>query len=108
MILKGARLILPDRIVPHADVRLARGKIAAIDSHLQPERDEEIVDLAGQFLAPGFIDMHIHGAQRCDTMDATAEAWQTICRHHAAGGTTSLALTSVTATNADILSVLTL
>ena len=108
MILRGARLVLPDRIVPHADVRLARGKIAAIDAHLTPERDEEILDLTGQFLAPGFIDLHIHGALRRDTMEATEEAWRTICQHHAAGGTTSLALTTITAPSEDILRVLTL
>jgi N-acetylglucosamine-6-phosphate deacetylase len=105
MILRGAHLVFADRIQPRSDVRVLDGKIAAI-GEVAAERGEEIVDLAGQFLAPGFIDLHIHGALRRDTMEATDEALQTICRHHASGGTTSLALTTITATSDDILGVI--
>jgi N-acetylglucosamine-6-phosphate deacetylase len=106
MLLRNARLILPDRIaVGH--LRVEAGKIAALLSHesvLPPEPGE--MDLGGCFLAPGFIDMHIHGAQRRDTMEATPEALATIAQYHARGGTTALALTTITATTEEILSVL--
>lgn len=106
MLLRNARLILPDRIaVGH--LRVEAGKIAALLSHesvLPPEPGE--VDLGGCFLAPGFIDLHIHGALYRDTMEATEEAFATISRHHARGGTTSLALTTITATTEEILNVL--
>ena len=59
--------------------------------------DEEVIDLAGNFLAPGFIDLHVHGAVGRDTMEGTAEAFRAICDYHAGGGTTSLLLTTVTA-----------
>lgn len=62
--------------------------------------------MAGQFLAPGFIDMHIHGALQHDTMEADPEAFAAICRHHARGGTTSLALTTLTAPAPEIVRVL--
>jgi N-acetylglucosamine-6-phosphate deacetylase len=39
-------------------------------------------------------------------MEATPEAFETICRYHAAGGTTALALTTVTATLEEMLAVL--
>jgi N-acetylglucosamine-6-phosphate deacetylase len=64
------------------------------------------VDLAGNYLAPGFIDLHIHGALGRDTMEARPEAFQTICDYHASGGTTSLLLTTVTAPTEEILTVL--
>jgi N-acetylglucosamine-6-phosphate deacetylase len=106
MLLRNARLILPDRIaVGH--LRIADGKIAALlahDSVLPPEPLE--IDLGGRFLAPGFIDLHIHGAMLHDTMEATPEAFAAITRHHLRGGTTSLALTTITATTEEILTVL--
>ena len=106
MILDHARLIFPDRLAL-GRLRVTDGKIAAIsDRELAPEPNEAVVDLRGQFLAPGFIDMHIHGALHRDSMEATAEAFSTICRHHARHGTTSLALTTVTATAEEILAVL--
>lgn len=115
MLLTNARLVFPDRIVPHGSVLIAHGRIAAIyagghvlsvDESANPRETPEIIDLGGQFLAPGFIDMHIHGAQRRDTMEASAEAFATICEHHARGGTTSLALTTITATLEEITGVL--
>lgn len=106
MLLHNARLIFPDRLARGA-VRLGDGRIAAIlDADAAPEPGEEAIDLRGQFLAPGFIDMHIHGAMHRDTMEADPEAFATICRHHARGGTTALALTTITATTQEILNVL--
>jgi N-acetylglucosamine-6-phosphate deacetylase len=106
MILANARLVFADRLA-RGHVRVADGKIAAVTDQLpQPIDGEPMVDLGGQFLAPGFIDLHIHGARHRDTMEATAEAFATICRHHARGGTTALALTTVTATSESILRVL--
>ncbi len=106
MLLRNARLILPDRVaVGH--LRVEAGKIAALLSHesvLPPEPGE--IDLGGSFLAPGFIDMHIHGALRRDTMEATPEAFAAVTQFHARGGTTSLALTTITATTAEILGVI--
>lgn len=106
MILSNARLIFSERLA-RGHLRITEGKIAAIsDQPLQPVANEPVIDLGGQFLAPGFIDIHIHGAQRRDTMEASADAFAAICRHHARGGTTALALTTVTATNEAILRVL--
>ena len=106
MILTNARLIFPDRLA-QGHARISEGKIAGIsDQPIAARPGEPVVDLRGQFLAPGFIDMHIHGALRRDSMEATADTFSTICRHHARHGTTSLALTTVTATAEDILKVL--
>jgi N-acetylglucosamine-6-phosphate deacetylase len=108
MIFVNARLVLADRIESGGSARVSEGKIAAVGVNaLTPEAGEQVIEVAGRFLAPGFIDMHIHGALRRDTMEAEAEAFRTICRHHAAGGTTSLALTTITAPTPEIVRVLT-
>jgi len=107
MIFTNARLVFPDRIQP-GSLRVADGRIAALGPAFRPEANEEVVDLRGKFLAPGFIDLHIHGALWRDSMEAEPEAWRAICQYHAAGGTTALALTTVCATSEEISRVLNL
>jgi N-acetylglucosamine-6-phosphate deacetylase len=104
MLFQNARLVLPDRILPGA-LRILDGRISALGP-IVVTPNEEVVDLHGRYLAPGFIDLHIHGAMRRDTMEANSEAWDVITQHHARGGTTSLALTTVVATSEDIVRVL--
>ncbi len=106
MILAGAHLILPDRIVRAGHLRIDRGVIEEVsESKIEPEGGEEVIDLDGLFLVPGFIDLHIHGALGRDAMEANPEAFETICRHHAAGGTTGLCLTTIAAPLDRILAV---
>jgi N-acetylglucosamine-6-phosphate deacetylase len=96
MILTNARLIFPDGIREGLEVVVENGKIAAIDEHPDEQR-EEVLDLDGNYLAPGFIDLHLHGARGRDTMEASVEAFRAICDYHSSGGTTSLLLTTATA-----------
>ncbi len=96
MIFTNARLIFPEANRDGLEVVVAEEKITAIRerSHA-PGKD--IVDLDGNYLAPGFVDLHVHGALGRDTMEASADAFRTICDFHASGGTTSLLLTTATA-----------
>jgi len=96
MILTNARLIFPDGIRDGLEVVVEGGKIAEIRERA-PAREEDVVDLKGNYLAPGFIDLHVHGALGRDTMEASPEAFHAICDYHATGGTTSLLLTTATA-----------
>jgi len=96
MILTNARLVFPDGIRDGLEVVVEKGKIAAIREH-NHARTNEVLDLQGNYLAAGFIDLHVHGALGRDTMEASAEAFQAICDYHASGGTTSLLLTTATA-----------
>jgi N-acetylglucosamine-6-phosphate deacetylase len=96
MVFTNARLIFPDGIRDGLEVVVDKGKIATIRTST-PARGKSIVDLSGNYLAPGFIDLHVHGALGRDTMETSAEAFQAICDYHASGGTTSLLLTTATA-----------
>lgn len=109
MLFRNVTLILPDALRENGWLRVsAAGRIEACGgsddaegSRLRP--DEKLIDGEGGFLAPGFIDGHVHGALGRDAMDADTEAFAAICGFHAAaGGTTSLALASVAAPNADV------
>ncbi len=105
MIFTNARIIFPDAIRGDVDVVVRDGKIVEIRAPA-PHADETI-DLHGNFLAPGFIDVHVHGASGHDAMEANAEAFRAICDYHASGGTTSMLLTTATAPFAEILLALT-
>ena len=96
MILTNARLIFPDGIRDGLEVVVEQRKIADIREQTRA-RGKNVVDLDGNYLAPGFIDLHVHGALGRDTMERSVEAFRTICDFHASGGTTSLLLTTATA-----------
>lgn len=98
MILAHARLLFPDRMVP-GWVRLVDGHIAEIGPGECPHEgsSSEVMDLGGDFLGPGLVDEHVHGAVGHDFMEATEAAFGRILGHHAAGGTTALLPTSVSA-----------
>ena len=104
MIFRNARLIFPDGVHDGLEVETGNGRIVAIRAE-SSVGGRETLDLGKNYLAPGFVDLHIHGALGFDTMQATADAFKTICGYHATGGTTSLLLTTATAPIKAILSV---
>ncbi|MBX9579737.1 MAG: N-acetylglucosamine-6-phosphate deacetylase [Gemmataceae bacterium] len=95
----NATLVLPDRLVPNGTLAVEDGRIAATGGPAPAGG----VDLGGMYLAPGFVDLHVHGGDGADFMDGTAEAFRTACRCHARHGTTSLTPTSTVARMADYL-----
>jgi N-acetylglucosamine-6-phosphate deacetylase len=113
MIFTNARLIFADGIRDGLELVVQEGKIAAIRPPTpglrrsdQPVHGKDVIDLNGNYVAPGFIDLHVHGALGHDTMEASAEAFGSICQYHATGGTTSLLLTTATAPLIEIGKVL--
>lgn len=58
------------------------------------------------YLIPGFIDLHVHGANGKDVMDGTEDALISISHALAAEGITSFLATTITADNASIENVL--
>ncbi|MFN2541556.1 MAG: N-acetylglucosamine-6-phosphate deacetylase [Chthoniobacterales bacterium] len=105
MIFRNGRFIFPDRIREGLELVVRDGTIADIRPQTGAS-DVAIVDLGGDYLAPGFIDVHVHGAMGHDTMDASPEAFRAICNFHASGGTTSLLLTTASAPLDAIVDVL--
>ena len=53
-------------------------------------------------LVPGFIDVHVHGGDGADFMDAHEEATTRILGFHALHGTTALAATTLSASRGDL------
>lgn len=95
LLFSNATLVLPDRLVPRAGLTVDRGRISALGG--AADHPTDAIDLRGMYLAPGFVDLHVHGGDGADFMDGTAEAFRTACRCHARHGTTSLTPTSTVA-----------
>ncbi len=96
----AGRVMTPDRVILDGVVLVEGPKILEVGSRaaVRFSRDEfEVVDHSRQLLAPGFIDVHIHGAIGRDVMEGTPEALEAISRFLAAHGTTSFLATTVTA-----------
>lgn len=70
------------------DVLFDGRTICAVGDDLQAD-GAEVVDAAGAYVVPGFIDVHTHGAVGVDVNGATAEDFEKICRFQATQGTTS-------------------
>lgn len=67
----------------------------------------EIIELTSKHkIIPGMIDVHIHGVNGADTMDATPEALETMARALPGEGTTSFLATTITQEQAAIESAL--
>ncbi len=66
-------------------------------------RGDMVYDLQGQYLAPGFVEIHSHGAGGCDFMDGTPEAVITAAKTHLQHGTTTLLPTTLAAGRTEIL-----
>ncbi|KAB3531583.1 N-acetylglucosamine-6-phosphate deacetylase [Alkaliphilus serpentinus] len=68
--------------------------IVDVPSFLQKEVDE-IIDVKGHYISPGFIDIHIHGSGGCDTMDGSVDALKTISNRILTYGTTGFLPTTM-------------
>ena len=82
------------------NIVLKDGKIDYVGTqNPEVEEDAQVIDAKGLYVAPGFIDLHTHGAGGADFMDGTVEAYLTAARAHAIHGTTLLYPTTLTSTN---------
>jgi N-acetylglucosamine-6-phosphate deacetylase len=75
------------------DVRIAEGRIVIVGRELRAKDSEERVDAHGRILAPGLIDVHIHGAGGADAITGKTDVINTMARALAAMGTTGFLAT---------------
>src|SRR5581483_8842437 len=95
-------LILPDRLLPEAAIICRGGVIVDICAADQARRRFDIIDCSGHYLAPGFVDIHVHGGANADYMDGSVEAVVAVNRAHARHGTTTIFPTTTTGASAQL------
>jgi N-acetylglucosamine-6-phosphate deacetylase len=102
----NGKVITPYSIMENAAVLVSEGKIIGIEEG-NPSFPEALeIDAKGQYISPGFIDIHIHGGGGSDFMDGTPEAFLNIAETHAKYGTSSMFPTTLTAEQGDLLATL--
>jgi len=99
IVIRADRAFTPFEEISDAIVVIQGSKIAAVGQRGKVDlpRGAREINAGGKTVTPGFVDVHIHGAGGHDVMEGTREALEIITATLAARGTTSLAATTVTA-----------
>lgn len=92
LIPQGTIVVIGDKIIYVGDEQAGNRikKVADLDVF-------EIIDAQGGYIAPGLIDVHIHGSHGVELMDGTAEAVRIMARYLAQQGTVGFLPSTVTA-----------
>ncbi len=94
MILKNGFVFTEDAKFVRADVELAGDRIVKVAPAGALSGGEEL-DVSGQYVTPGFVDIHIHGSKGSDFCDAGAEHIETMCGYLGSMGVTSFCGTTM-------------
>lgn len=95
-VIHNGRIISGDTIIPSGYVGIEDGVITEIGSG-RPASGEYWIDAEGNYVSPGFIDLHVHGVGVCDLYKDPVNAVKHMARILAAQGVTSFLPTLITA-----------
>jgi len=102
----NGRILTPFRIIPNGTLVVTDNKITGIlEGNVDIPGAFEI-DAQGQYISPGFIDIHVHGGGGSDFMDGTVEAFLKVAETHAHYGTTSMLPTTLTSETEELFHTL--
>ena len=95
-LLYNARAVTPTEVLPQAWLAVEDGTIAAIGTGTPPST-VDAVDLAGDTVLPGFVDIHTHGGGGATFTTGDADQARTAAAFHLRHGTTTMLASLVTA-----------
>lgn len=100
-------IVTPFKTIPKGKVVFKDGKIVAVGGKKDVEvpKDSKIIDASRKLVAPGFIDIHVHGGGGRDIMEASYEAINEVAKYLASHGTTAFLPTTVSTSQNDLLEV---
>jgi N-acetylglucosamine-6-phosphate deacetylase len=102
----NGKIITPDKIIDGGSILVKNGTIAAISEQNIEIENAIGINAEGQYIAPGFIDIHVHGGGGYDFMDGNETAFLKIAETHARYGTTAMLPTTLTSTKEEMLQTL--
>ncbi len=95
MVIKNGKIILKDKIL-EGFALVCSDTIRDIVPEEKIPKDAEIIDAEGGYIAPGLIDLHIHGFLGKDVCDGEESAIRTMANGLLAGGVTGFLPTTMT------------
>jgi N-acetylglucosamine-6-phosphate deacetylase len=105
-VLSGADLVLPDRVVRGGSIVIDQGRIASIEPRaVDAGAGRTVIDLSNHTIAPGFVDVHVHGVEGIDVLDG-AGAVSDVATRLPKYGVTAFCPTSVACTPAQLTRML--
>jgi N-acetylglucosamine-6-phosphate deacetylase len=96
----NVKIIMDKEVLTGYNLLFSKNKIVRITKELPIWA--EPIDAKGLYLSAGFIDIHIHGSNGFDVMDATPEALEGIAKSIVQTGTTSFLATTMTMSQENI------
>lgn len=102
----NGKILTPYRIIPNGSVLITGGIITAVSEGNIDVSDAIEIDAKGNYIAPGFIDIHVHGGGGHDFMDGSENAFLKAAETHARYGTTSMSPTTLTSEKEDLMKTL--
>lgn len=99
MIKLHGRAFIDDEIHDDVLVTIDGQQLADVRVVARPPADAQRIR---GIITPGFVDVHVHGGDGADFMDADALAAERILAFHLTEGTTALAATTLSASRADL------
>jgi N-acetylglucosamine-6-phosphate deacetylase len=102
----NGKIVTPFKIIEGGCLVVKGNTIVEVSGKNIETEDATEIDAQGKYIAPGFIDIHVHGGGGHDFMDATETAFLKIAETHAQHGTTSMLPTTLTGTKEGLLQTL--
>jgi N-acetylglucosamine-6-phosphate deacetylase len=94
-ILTGGKVYLEGEWKCDVDVVMEDGKILDV-APKGKYAEGEVIDAKGNYICPGFIDIHVHGCKGRDVMDGSVESLEVMAEFMAMHGTTAFLATTTT------------
>lgn len=91
----NGKIIYPHRISEGEAVIIDDGKISAVVNNENVPSDCEIINANGNYVSPGFIDIHVHGGGGYSFMDGDVESFVGVAKAHMQHGTCSMLPTTL-------------
>lgn len=95
MLFQGGMAYIEEEFL-RRDVRVRGNKITELRERLEAEEGEQVINMEGKWLLPGFFDVHTHGRDGADFSDAPSKELIRIRRSYAVCGVTSVLATTMT------------
>jgi len=102
----NGKIITGSGIIAGGTVLVTGNTITAVSENNIEADDALEIDAGGNYISPGFIDIHVHGGGGCDFMDGNETAFLKIAETHAVYGTTSMLPTTLTSSKEEMLQTL--